>query len=60
MDTSLVAKLHKESEGEVILEVGHEGLAMLDLIVVSMVYVESKRREKAPPDGGDGGGSGGC
>jgi uncharacterized membrane protein YgcG len=57
----VVAELHKAHRvfrrRKAFLEIAPAGLAMLDQIVVSLVYVESKRREKG--DSGDGGGDGG-
>jgi len=57
----LVAELHRAHHfirrHKGYLEVEPAGLTMLDQIVVSLVYVEKKRREKR--DGGDGGDDGG-
>ena len=67
----LVAGLHKARHfvrrRRAYLEIAPAGLTMLDQIVVSLVYVEKKRREKqdfdddwGDKDGGDsGGGDGG-
>ena len=58
---TLVAELHKAHHvfrrRKAFLEIAPAGLVMLDQIVVSLVYVESKRREKE--DSGDGGDDGG-
>jgi len=64
----LVAEMHKQRHvfrrRKAYLEVAPAGLAMLDQIVVSLVYVEKKRREKGvevdndPDKGGDDGGGG--
>lgn len=63
----LVAKLHGAHlifhRRKAFLEVAPAGLVMLDLIVVSLVYVESKRRERRSQNSGAvaaaGGGGGG-
>ncbi|KAF9653260.1 hypothetical protein BDM02DRAFT_3107827 [Thelephora ganbajun] len=57
----LIAELHKAHRlfrrSKAYLEIAPAGLTMLDQIVVSFVYVESKRRERKQ-DSGDGGDDG--
>ena len=65
----VIAEVHRAhrvfKRSKVHLEVAPAGLTMLDQIVVSLVYVEKKRRERKVEtedidgDGGDGGGGGG-
>ena len=61
----LIAEVHKAHrffrKRKAYLEVAPAGLTVLDQIVVSLVYVEKKRREKQKfdGDGGDGGGGDG-
>ena len=57
---AVIAELHRAHhffrKRKAFLEVAVAGSIMLDHIVVSLVYVESKRRERGEPSVGGGGG----
>ena len=59
-DKELIARLHEAhhifDRRKAFLEVTSAGLAMLDLIVVSLVYVETKRRQRRSASNGAGAG----